>query len=65
VPFEVSTYDALAGLVRNGLGVAFLPASGARALGDRHPVDLKDVALTLQRRRVVGFPRPPEPYWKT
>jgi DNA-binding transcriptional LysR family regulator len=46
VPFEVSTYDAAAGLVRNGLGVAFLPASGARALNDLHPVDLKDVALT-------------------
>jgi DNA-binding transcriptional LysR family regulator len=45
VSFEVSSYDAVAGLVRNGLGVAFLPASGARAMGDLHPVDLKDVAL--------------------
>ena len=46
VPFEVATYDAFAGLVRNGLGVAFLPASAAKALTDLHPLDVSDVALT-------------------
>ncbi len=46
VPFEVATYDAAAGLVRNGLGVAFLPASAAKAFGDLHPLDVNDVDLT-------------------
>jgi DNA-binding transcriptional LysR family regulator len=46
VPFEVATYDALAGRVRNGLGVAFLPAGAAKAVGDLHPLDIRDVALT-------------------
>lgn len=45
VPFEVATYDAAAGLVRNGLGLTFLPASAARAFSDLHPLDVKDVAL--------------------
>jgi DNA-binding transcriptional LysR family regulator len=46
VPFEVATYEVAAGLVRNGLGVAFLPNSAARVFGDLHPVDVKDAALS-------------------
>lgn len=70
VPFEVATYEALAGLVRHGLGIAFLPRPAARAFGDLHPLDVKGVALswtisaaTVPSRRLsaagAGAARPP------
>jgi DNA-binding transcriptional LysR family regulator len=46
VPFEVATYEAAAGLVRNGLGVSFVPESAARTFSDLHPLDVKNVALS-------------------
>jgi DNA-binding transcriptional LysR family regulator len=58
VPFEAATYDLAAGLVRHGLGVAFLPASAARAYADLHPVDLKDVVLTWTISVATSASRP-------
>ncbi len=46
VPFEVADFDAAAGLVRNGLGIAFLPASQAARLSDLTFVELSGAALT-------------------
>ncbi len=40
VPFEVADFAAAAALVRTGLGIAFLPASVARSLGDLAVVEI-------------------------
>lgn len=58
VPLEAATFDLAAGLVRHGLGVAFLPASAARAYTDLHPLDIKDVALTWTISVATSATRP-------
>jgi DNA-binding transcriptional LysR family regulator len=45
VPFEVADFAAAADLVRNGLGIAFLPASEAARLSDLAAVELSEPAL--------------------
>lgn len=45
VPFEVADFAAAAGLVRTGLGIAFLPASVATALSDLAVVEVTGHAL--------------------
>ena len=45
VPFEVADFAAAAGLIRTGLGIAFLPASVATALDDLAVIEISGVAL--------------------
>jgi DNA-binding transcriptional LysR family regulator len=45
VPFEVAGFAAAAGLVRTGLGIAFLPASVATGLSDLAVVEVTGQAL--------------------
>ena len=42
VPFEVVGFGAAADLVRNGLGIAFLPASEATRTSDLAAVELAE-----------------------
>jgi DNA-binding transcriptional LysR family regulator len=46
VPFEVADYASAAGLVRHGLGIAFLPASAAAGFTDLCLIELADRSLT-------------------
>jgi DNA-binding transcriptional LysR family regulator len=43
---EVADYASAAGLVRHGLGIAFLPASAAAGFTDLCRVELADHSLT-------------------
>jgi DNA-binding transcriptional LysR family regulator len=45
VPFEVADFAAAAGLIRAGLGIAFLPASVATALADLAVIEISGQAL--------------------
>jgi DNA-binding transcriptional LysR family regulator len=45
VPFEVADFAAAAGLVRTGLGIAFLPASVAAALSDLAVIEITGQSL--------------------
>jgi DNA-binding transcriptional LysR family regulator len=45
VPFEVADFAAAVGLVRNGLGIAFLPASVAAQWPDLATVEITGYAL--------------------
>ena len=46
IPFEVAGFGAAADLVRNGLGIAFLPALEAARMSDLTAVELDEPALT-------------------
>jgi len=45
VPFEVADYSAGAGLVRQGLGVSFVPATAAEAMTDLHHLEIGGLEL--------------------
>ena len=45
VPFEVADFAAAAGLIRTGLGIAFLPASVASTLNDLAVIEISGQAL--------------------
>jgi DNA-binding transcriptional LysR family regulator len=45
VPFEVADFSAAAGLIRAGLGIAFLPASVATGLADLAVIEISGPAL--------------------
>jgi DNA-binding transcriptional LysR family regulator len=46
VPFEVADYASAAGLVRHGLGIAFIPASATGGLADLRVIEVADSTLT-------------------
>jgi DNA-binding transcriptional LysR family regulator len=58
VPFEAADQSSALGLVRNGLGVTFLPRAGSEN-EDLRVIDVRDADLDLRVALAVSHERPP------